>query len=118
VSQVLITSIASIGLCLAMVGVGALAAHRVASRSRELSIRMALGARSSQLIRAAIAPLAWQLACGVLAGALLARGWQHAAPDNLALVSMIVIVTSALCSAWPARQAAHADPIETLKTDG
>jgi putative ABC transport system permease protein len=124
VSQVLITTIASIGLCLAMVGVGALTAHRVASRTRELSIRMALGARSSQLIRAAVAPLAWQLACGLLAGALLARGWQHvfsspiAAPDNLVMVGGIIVITTAVCSAWPARRAAHSDPIDALKTDG
>jgi predicted permease len=123
VSQVIITTIASIGLCLAMVGVGALTAHRVASRTRELSIRMALGAQSSQLIRAVVAPLAWQLACGLLIGALLARGWERAfgspiaAPDNLAMVAGIVVITTALCAAWPARRAAHADPIDALKTD-
>jgi ABC-type antimicrobial peptide transport system permease subunit len=124
VSQVMITTIASIGLCLAMVGVGALTAHRVASRTRELSIRMALGARPSQLIRAAVAPVAWQLACGLLLGALLARGWERAfgspiaAPDNLAMVGGVVVITTALCSAWPARRAAQGDPIDALKTDG
>lgn len=121
-SQALITIIASIGLCLAMVGVGALTAHRVASRTRELSIRMALGARSSQLIRAAVAPLVGQLVCGLFVGALLTGAWQRVFPSptasgNLAVVCVIVAMTTAICSVWPARRAAHADPIEALKTD-
>jgi predicted permease len=56
VSQTLISAIAFVGLCLAMIGVAALTAHRVATRVRELSIRVALGATPAMLVRAVLGP--------------------------------------------------------------
>jgi ABC-type antimicrobial peptide transport system permease subunit len=123
-SQALITTIASVGLCLAMIGVAALTAHRIRSRARELSIRVALGATPSQLLRTVLKPTIVQLALGLLLGSLLAKAWSRtfaspiAASDNLLLVSVLVSSTTLLCSAWPARSAAHADPIHALRSDG
>jgi predicted permease len=123
-SQALITTIASVGLCLAMIGVAALTAHRIRSRARELSIRVALGATPSQLLRTVLRPTIVQLALGLLVGGLLAKAWSRAfaspiaASDNLLLVSVLVSSTTLLCSAWPARSAAHADPIHALRSDG
>ncbi len=124
ISQALITAIASVGLCLAMIGVAALTAHRIASRARELSIRVALGATPAQLMRTVLRPTMVQLALGLLFGGLLAKAWSRAfaspiaASDNLVLVSVIVAATTVLFSAWPGRRAAHADPIEALRSDG
>lgn len=123
VSQALITAIASVGLCLAMVGVAALTAHRVASRIRELSIRVALGATPAMLVRTVVGPVMVQLLIGLVVGALLAKGWQRAfgspiaANDNLAAVAVLVSMTTLLFSAWPARRAAHVDPIFALHMD-
>jgi putative ABC transport system permease protein len=124
VSQTLISSLAFVGFCLAMIGVAALTAHRVATRARELSIRVALGATPAMLVRAVLGPVVVQLSFGVLGGALLARGWQRAfgsqiaASDNLALVIVLVSATTLLFSAWPARRAARVNPIDALHADG
>jgi hypothetical protein len=124
ISQALITTIASVGLCLAMIGVAALTAHRIASRARELSIRVALGATPAQLLKTVLRPTMVQLALGLLFGGLLAKAWSRAfaspiaASDNLVLVSALVATTTLLFSAWPGRRAAHADPIEALRSEG
>ena len=109
---------------LALVGVGALTSHRIAVRARELSIRVALGARPSQLIRAAVAPVLLQLAIALVLGALLARGWQRvfnspiATADNIVVVCGLVGGATLLFSLWPARRAAHANPIDALRGEG
>jgi putative ABC transport system permease protein len=124
VSQALISAIASVGLCLAMIGVAALTAHRVATRVRELSIRVALGATPAMLVRAVLGPVMVQLSIGLIGGALLAKGWQRAfgspiaASDNLAAVVVLVSATTLLFSAWPARRAAHVNPIVALHAEG
>jgi predicted permease len=124
VSQALITTIASVGLCLAMIGVAALTAYRIRSRAHELSIRIALGATPAQLLRTVLRPTIVQLALGLLLGGLLAKAWSRAfaspiaASDNLVLVSALVSATTLLFSAWPARRAAHADPVAALRSDG
>jgi MacB-like periplasmic core domain len=124
VSQALITSIATVGFCLAMVGVAALTAHRIATRARELSIRVALGATPGQLQRTVLGPMMVQLVLGLACGGVLAKAWQRAfgspiaASDNLVLVSVLVTAATLAFSAWPARRAAHADPIEALRSDG
>jgi putative ABC transport system permease protein len=124
VSQTLISSLALVGFCLAMIGVAALTAHRVATRVRELSIRVALGATPAMLVRAVLGPVMVQLSIGLVGGALLARGWQRAfgspiaASDNLAAVIVLVSATTLLFSAWPARKAARVNPIVALHADG
>jgi putative ABC transport system permease protein len=124
VSQALITAIASVGLSLAMVGVAALTAHRIATRARELSIRVALGATPAQLLRTVLRPIMVQLVLGLVFGGLLAKAWQRAfaspiaASDNLALVAVLVTAATLVFSAWPARRVAHADPIGALRSDG
>ena len=121
-SQTLITAIASVGFFLAMVGVAALTAHRVSSRARELSVRVALGATPADVVRAVLRPLAVQLGVGLLAGAGLTVVWERffgtpgATPSNLLLVASLIIGAAALFSAWPARRAAHADPVAALNS--
>lgn len=124
VSQALITSIATVGFCLAIVGVAALTAHRIAARARELSIRVALGATPAQLQRTVLAAILVQLALGLAFGGLLAKAWQRAfgspiaASADLVLVSVLVTAATLVFSIWPARRAAHADPMGALRSDG
>jgi predicted permease len=119
-SQTLITGIASIGFFLAMIGVAGLTAHRVASRARELSVRVALGATQADVVRAVLRPVAALLVIGLVAGGLLTVFWEHAfgspAPTggNLLLVATLVTAATAIFSAWPARRAAQADPVAAL----
>jgi putative ABC transport system permease protein len=121
-SQTLILGIAAIGFLLAMIGVAALTAHRVSSRARELSVRVALGATPADVIRVVLRPLALHLVVGLFTGALLTIVWQRAfgspgaGPGNLVLVGLLLISASALFSVWPARRAAHADPVAALNS--
>ena len=123
ISQTLITGIASVGFFLAMIGVGALTAHGSRRARGELSVRVALEATPADVMRAVLRPLAVQLAVGLLAGGLLTVVWERAfgtpgaRPANLVLVALILVAASALFSAWPARRAAHADPVVALNSE-
>jgi ABC-type antimicrobial peptide transport system permease subunit len=47
-----------------------------------------------------------------------AFGTPGATPVNLVLVALLVTAASVLFSAWPARRAAHADPVAALNANG
>ena len=59
-------TIATIALALAVVGLYALTAHGVAQRHHEISVRMALGARSAQVIWLCVRRTVVQLTLGLL----------------------------------------------------
>jgi len=124
VSAGLITTIAFIALCLAAVGLAALTAHTVAQRSRELGIRLALGARPGQVLALVLRGVAAQVAIGLFMGILGAIAWERlfttnrlTAVGNLATVSVLVAAVTLAFAAWPARRAARLDPLTTLRVD-
>jgi len=117
---------AVIALVLSAVGLYAVTAYAVRQRTYEIGVRMALGARASQVallfVRQAMAPLGAGLAAG-LAGAfgigMLLRGFlmQTSAVDPVILAvtaALLAAVAIAACL-WPARRAAHLDPVIALR---
>jgi ABC-type antimicrobial peptide transport system permease subunit len=124
-----------LGLCLAAIGLYAVVAFAVSRRSREIGIRMALGARSQQVVWAVAREVALLIGVGTGAGlavtllAILALqavtvptpgiSVYRPTADPLMLLSiaafMALVGLAAACV--PARRAARMDPLAALRRD-
>jgi ABC-type antimicrobial peptide transport system permease subunit len=102
--------------------------YSVSRRTREIGIRMALGAQRSQVLnkvlREAGAMLAIGTAIGVLASLLsgslftsMLYGTGARNPMVLALVSTIAAIAGLIAAFLPARRAASVDPMQALRGD-
>jgi putative ABC transport system permease protein len=118
----------SIALLLAVVGVYGVKAYAVACRTREIGIRMALGAHRRDVFALIMRQGAMQtaLAVGVglllslAAGRVLARILYEVSPtDPLALVSAsLMLATAALLACFfPANRATRVNPMTALRTE-
>jgi ABC-type antimicrobial peptide transport system permease subunit len=117
-----------IALLLAVVGVYGVKAYAVACRTREIGIRMALGAHRRDvfglIMRQGAMQTALAVAVGLLfslaAGRILAQILYEVSPsDPLALLAASVILAAAalLACFLPARRATLVDPIQALRTE-
>ncbi len=124
----LVGGFALLALLLGVVGLYGVVAYSVSQRTREIGIRMALGAQSGsvyQLIlkeaaRLIAIGLAGGLVCSVAAATLMrtllfrVRSWDV---PTLAAVATVLALSALLASYIPARRAASLDPIETLRAE-
>jgi ABC-type antimicrobial peptide transport system permease subunit len=115
-------------LLLGVVGLYGVIAYSVSRRTREIGIRMALGARRSSVYQLILKEAAWLTAIGIVAGlgsSLMAttlmgtllfevRSWDV---PTLAVVSSILAISSLLASFLPARRAAAVNPTEALRSE-
>lgn len=121
---------ALIGLLLASVGVYAVVAQNTARRTREIGIRIALGATSAGVVRLVLARGLWQLVLGLgigLVGALLAAqllvqiGFLiHTSPHDpivFVAVSALLFAIGVFACWLPARRAAQIAPLEALRAE-
>jgi putative ABC transport system permease protein len=110
----------------ATAGIYSLMAFLVASRSREMGIRVALGASGADIRRLVLGSSLRLVAAGAaigIASALVASHWVQSQlfgvspTDPLTLTTVTLgVITVALLATWqPARQAARVDPRELLK---
>jgi putative ABC transport system permease protein len=115
-------------LVLAAVGIYGVVAYGVVQRTRELGIRMALGAGGSALLRMVIregmAPVLGGMAVGLVgalaAGRLLRSllfGVGAGDPVTLLLVTCFLVGVALAAMYLPARRAAGSDPMVALRTD-
>jgi predicted permease len=127
-SAVLADTVTWMSVLLAMVGLYAVTAQRVTLKTREIGLRMALGARSAQITRMIVAGLRGPLLAGLLLGTAGAMAWDGAyssglagvytsAPPTLlkiaAFITMFVIVSCAI----PIRRATRMNPTSALRHD-
>ena len=111
---------------LAALGIAGLVSFAVVQRTREIGIRMALGAKTGNVIRLVTGQSLRLTAIGLVLGLLMAFGvtrllsgllYNVSATDPVVFGTVTcVIVTSALLAGWiPARRAARIDPMEALR---
>jgi hypothetical protein len=116
VSSGIITTIALIALALATVGLAALTAHAVAQRSRELGIRLALGATPPGMVMLVLRRVLFQVFVGVVVGSIGAKAWDPGTgAGDLAGAVLVVVVVIVTVSAWPAARAGRIDPLQMLR---
>jgi putative ABC transport system permease protein len=125
---VLIGAFALTAILLAAVGVYGVIAQTVASRTREIGLRMALGATPGRLVadivghsvKLALAGMGIGLAVSLAVGRLLASllyGVPHT--DAITLVTTVaVFLTVAIAAGYvPARRASRVDPLRALRAE-
>jgi putative ABC transport system permease protein len=121
--------VASLALILGVVGVYGVLSYVVAQRTREIGVRMALGAEAGQVRRMVVVQGARVVGAGAAIGigvALASTRALHgllygvAAFDlsTFAAMSASLVVVGLLASYMPARRASNIDPIESLRSDG
>jgi ABC-type antimicrobial peptide transport system permease subunit len=122
----LLGALAGLALLLAAVGLYGLVANAVAERTRELGIRIALGATSRQTIVAAALPGLALAVAGVTIGGIVARlgattmrhlVWGVSVADPLTFVLAIgtVLAVAAIAALVPALRIVRLNPIKALR---
>jgi len=122
----LVTGFAGVALLLASIGIYGLLAYMVGQRSREIGIRMALGARRDDILRMFLRKGVALAGVGIVAGvvfsastaSLMASLLYHVRPRDPAvflIVPLILMVVALLSSYIPARRAAGLSPIVALR---
>jgi predicted permease len=122
----LVGTFAIMALLLAAVGIYGVLHFTVARRTREIGIRMALGAQRLQVLRLVLQRSLWfvgagislgvalALAAGKITGTLLA-GVSGADPVTFVAVVVLFALIACVASAVPARRASKVDPLNALR---
>jgi predicted permease len=127
-TMVLLGIAAIVALMLGAVGVYGVIAYVVSQRTREIGIRMALGARSESVqrlvVRQGLSVTVLGVALGLMAALGLTRvmgsllfGVSTTDPVTFVLVAVVLTVVSLLASYLPARRASRIDPTEALRAE-
>jgi macrolide transport system ATP-binding/permease protein len=127
-SAALVGGFAALALLLSVIGLYGVVAYSVSQRTREIGIRMALGAQTSSVYRLILKEAGWLtaagigigLACSVGAGILMrgllfgVRSWDA---ETLAVVALVLGSFALFASYIPARRAASVNPVDALHTE-
>jgi macrolide transport system ATP-binding/permease protein len=122
----LVGGFASLALLLGVVGLYGVIAYSVTQRTREIGVRMALGAQPRSVYQLIMKEAVWLAGIGIGAGLLSAiaaaslmrgllfgvRSWDA---TTLAGVSVVLAISALLASYLPARRAARVDPMVALR---
>jgi len=122
----LVGGFAFLALLLGVVGLYGVISYSVTQRTREIGVRMALGAQRDSVLQLVMKEAGGLAATGIIVGLLCAVGassmmgallfgvqsWDAA---TLAGVSVVLAASSLMASYLPARRAASVDPMEALR---
>jgi len=117
-----------IALLLALVGIYGTMSYTVGQRTREIGIRIALGAKAPQIFGMVLGSALVLVGGGLIAGVLGAVAASHGIRDLLfgisplepsvfVLVAMLMLTTGALAAFLPARRAVRIDPMRALRDE-
>lgn len=119
---------AGIALCLAAIGLYGVMAFSVAQRTREIGLRMALGAEQARVLRGVLREGLLLASCGIVLGLASALALQRVIagmlysvegsdPPTLAAVALLMVLAAAVAVLVPARRATRIDPMEALRSE-
>jgi ABC-type antimicrobial peptide transport system permease subunit len=125
---ILFSSLAGLALLLSSLGIYGLVAQSVTQRTREMGIRLALGASLANVLKLAVIPGIAITTAGILAGLVLglfaARlltsilwGVSTSDPFTLAAVVLLLLVTALTAGLIPAWRLTKLDPARTLRDE-
>jgi ABC-type antimicrobial peptide transport system permease subunit len=103
-------------------------AYSVSQRTREIGVRIALGAEPGMVHRMILREAAWLSGIGIVVGLLLAAvaagflrkllfGVSPWDPGTMAAIAALLAITSLIASFIPARRAAAVDPVDALRAE-
>ncbi len=124
--MILLSVFASLALLLAAVGIYGVISYSVSQQTRQIGIRMALGAQRADVLKLVLQDAIWQTLLGAavgLAGALALThviksqlyGVGSADPATIGSVVLLVFAAALFASWLPAHRAARVDPMEALR---
>jgi putative ABC transport system permease protein len=127
-TMLLMTTFAGLAVALTAVGLYGVLSYAVRQRTREIGIRMALGARGPEILRIVVGQGLRLTAAGLIIGTLAAAALTRlltaslfeVSPTNPFLFAAVIVLLSlvaGLASYIPARRAVRVAPIITLRAD-
>jgi putative ABC transport system permease protein len=127
-NMIVFGAFAMVALLLSTLGLFGLVAYTVSQRTREIGVRMALGASQTAVVRLMVRQGAWPVVAGLGVGlvgafavtrlvASLLFGVSAADPLTFALVAVGLLTVAIVACYVPARRSAHVDPLVALRVD-
>ncbi len=127
-TAILLGVFAALALTVAAAGLYALLSYTVGQRRREIAVRIALGARSEDVIRGVVARAMWLYAMGLAAGvvgavwcgrflSVMLAGVEPWDAMTLLATAAALFIVSLLAAWFPARRAASIDPMRVLRME-
>jgi predicted permease len=125
-SMILLASFAGLALLLSCIGIYGVISYLVGERTREIGVRMALGAQRWDVLRLVLGQGVRMALLGVVVGLTLAAGLTRLMaaqlygvsprdPVTFAAVAVLLVLVALLACYVPARRAASVDPTEALR---
>jgi predicted permease len=125
---VLAAGLAAVAMLLAIIGLYGVMAYTVARRTREIGLRIALGACAPHVVMVILKDVLILTSCGVVVGLTATLPFRHyinsqlydlAPEDPVTLIGATVILyfVAVISACLPARQASRLDPLRALRYD-
>jgi putative ABC transport system permease protein len=129
INSVVLSVFAGIALLLAAIGIYGVTSYAVSQRTREIGVRMALGAKPLDVlqlvVRQGMLPVAVGLVIGLLAAMAATRVMESLLfevtatdPVTFGTITALLAMIAFVASVVPAWRAARVDPVEALRREG